>query len=59
MTSPSFNVREAGKALQRRIDKNSDRLFTFFNSDNLPWNNNNAEHAVRARSLEVVPLANA
>jgi Transposase IS66 family len=38
----------AGAALQKRIEKNSDRLFTFLDYDGVPWNNNNAEHAVRA-----------
>lgn len=35
-------------ALQKRIGKNRDRLFTFLDYDGVPWNNNNAEHAVRA-----------
>jgi predicted RecB family nuclease len=39
---------EAGLALQRRIEKNRDKLFTFLDYDGVPWNNNNAEHAVRA-----------
>jgi hypothetical protein len=39
---------EAGSALKKRIEKNKDRLFTFLDYDNVPWNNNNAEHAVRA-----------
>jgi hypothetical protein len=39
---------EAGLALQKRIDKNKDKLFTFLDYDGVPWNNNNAEHAVRA-----------
>jgi hypothetical protein len=39
---------EAGLALKKRIEKNRDRLFTFLNYDGVPWNNNNAEHAVRA-----------
>jgi hypothetical protein len=30
------------------IDKNEDKLFTFLEYDDVPWNNNNAEHAVRA-----------
>jgi len=41
-------VTETGAALQKRIEKNSDRLFTFLDYDGVPWNNNNAEHAVRA-----------
>jgi predicted RecB family nuclease len=39
---------EVGLALQKRIEKNSDKLFTFLSYDGVPWNNNNAEHAVRA-----------
>jgi hypothetical protein len=39
---------EIGSALKKRIEKNKDKLFTFLEFDNVPWNNNNAEHAVRA-----------
>jgi hypothetical protein len=39
---------EVGLALRKRIEKNRDKLFTFLNYDGVPWNNNNAEHAVRA-----------
>jgi hypothetical protein len=39
---------EVGSALRRRIEKNRDKLFTFLDHDGVPWNNNNAEHAVRA-----------
>jgi predicted RecB family nuclease len=39
---------EVGLALSKRIEKNKDKLFTFLNYDGVPWNNNNAEHAVRA-----------
>ena len=39
---------KAGSALQKRINKNEDKLFTFLHHDGVPWNNNNAEHAVRA-----------
>jgi predicted RecB family nuclease len=41
-------VAEAGLALQKRIEKNREKLFTFLDYDGVPWNNNNAEHAVRA-----------
>jgi hypothetical protein len=34
--------------LKKRIVKNKDKLFTFLDHDGVPWNNNNAEHAVRA-----------
>jgi hypothetical protein len=39
---------EDGLALKKRIEKNRDKLFTFLKHDGVPWNNNNAEHAVRA-----------
>jgi predicted RecB family nuclease len=39
---------EAGLALKKRIEKNRDKLFTFLDYDGVPWNNNNAEHAVRS-----------
>jgi transposase len=38
---------EPGLALKKRIEKNEETLFTFLNYDGVPWNNNNAEHAVR------------
>jgi predicted RecB family nuclease len=31
-----------------RFEKNRDKLFTFLNCDGVPWNNNNAEHAIKA-----------
>jgi hypothetical protein len=39
---------EVGVALKKRIERNKDKLFTFLDYDGVPWNNNNAEHAVRA-----------
>jgi len=39
---------EAASALKKRIEKNRDKLFTFLDYDGVPWNNNNAEHAVKA-----------
>jgi predicted RecB family nuclease len=33
---------------KRRFEKNRDKLFTFLDYDNIPWNNNNAEHAIKA-----------
>src|SRR5277367_4020064 len=39
---------EATLALKKRVEKNRDKLFTFLDYDGVPWNNNNAEHAVRA-----------
>jgi hypothetical protein len=34
--------------LKERIEKNRESLFTFLKYDGVPWNNNNAEHAVKA-----------
>jgi len=39
---------DVASALQKRISRNRERLFTFLDYDGIPWNNNNAEHAVRA-----------
>jgi hypothetical protein len=33
--------------LKDRLEKNRDKLFTFLMFDGVPWNNNNAEHAVK------------
>jgi predicted RecB family nuclease len=32
---------------QKRLRKNRDSLFTFLDHDGVPWNNNNAEHAIK------------
>jgi hypothetical protein len=42
-----FDTESAQKA-QVRFKKNRDKLFTFLDYDNVPWNNNNAEHAIKA-----------
>jgi hypothetical protein len=39
---------ELAAGYQRRFKKNRDRLFTFLDCDGVPWNNNNAEHAIKA-----------
>ncbi|NGO55901.1 TM0106 family RecB-like putative nuclease [Allomesorhizobium camelthorni] len=39
---------EVGIAMRKRIEKNKEKLFAFLDYDDVPWNNNNAEHAVRA-----------
>jgi len=39
---------EAAKKFQHRIDKYGLRLFTFLDYNDVPWNNNNAEHAIKA-----------
>jgi hypothetical protein len=38
---------EATEALRARLLKNRNKLFTFINYDGVPWNNNNAEHAIK------------
>lgn len=32
---------------QKRLQKSGRKLFTFLNHDGVPWNNNNAEHAIK------------
>jgi hypothetical protein len=32
---------------QERLNKNREKLFTFLKYDSVPWNNNNAEHAIK------------
>ena len=39
---------EAALKLTERFEKNRNGLFTFLTHDGIPWNNNNAEHAVKA-----------
>lgn len=39
---------EVATGYQKRFGKNRDRLFTFLDHDGVPWNNNNAEHAIKA-----------
>jgi hypothetical protein len=40
-------VSEVAQGYQKRLEKHEDKLFTFLNYDGVPWNNNNAEHAVK------------
>jgi hypothetical protein len=39
---------EVVEKCKQRFEKNSDKLFTFLRYDGIPWNNNNAEHAIKA-----------
>ena len=39
---------EAAEKLVCRLEKNRNKMFTFLDFDDVPWNNNNAEHAVKA-----------
>jgi hypothetical protein len=38
---------EAAETLRARLIKYQNKLFTFVNYDGVPWNNNNAEHAIK------------
>jgi hypothetical protein len=39
---------EAAIKVMDRLKKNRNKLFTFLHFDSVPWNNNNAEHAIKA-----------
>jgi predicted RecB family nuclease len=39
---------EAALKCKERFLRNRDKLFTFLSYDGVPWNNNNAEHAIKA-----------
>ena len=47
---------EAASKCKQRFEKNRDKLFTFLRYDGVPWNNNNAEHAIKvfARLRDVI-----
>jgi hypothetical protein len=38
---------EPAAALRKRLIRYQDKLFTFIEHDGVPWNNNNAEHAIK------------
>lgn len=42
---------ETALKCKQRLEKNHETLFTFLDHDDVPWNNNNAEHAVKAFAL--------
>jgi len=39
---------ELARKAQDRFRRNQGKLFTFLDHDSVPWNNNNAEHAIKA-----------
>jgi len=39
---------DAAAGYKKRFEKNRTKLFTFLDHDGVPWNNNNAEHAIKA-----------
>jgi hypothetical protein len=41
-------ISEPARGYQKRFEKYRSRLFTFMDYDGVPWNNNNAEHAVHS-----------
>jgi Transposase IS66 family len=43
-----FGAGEAVKKAIERLQKNRNTMFTFLDFDDVPWNNNNAEHAIKA-----------
>ena len=42
---------ESAGTIKERLEKNREKLFTFLVYDGVPWNNNNAEHAVKAFAM--------
>jgi predicted RecB family nuclease len=42
---------EAAQKCKTRLEKNRHCLFTFLDFDGVPWNNNNAEHAIKSFAL--------
>lgn len=42
---------KSGLALKKRFLSNKNKLFTFLSYNNVPWNNNNAEHSIRHFAL--------
>lgn len=46
LSAQSFRS-EAAESLRERLLKCKDKLFTFINYDGVPWNNNNAENAIK------------
>ena len=46
--SKSLYKTEVAVGYKKRFEKNRDRLCTFLDHDGVPWNNNNAEHAIKA-----------
>jgi hypothetical protein len=42
---------EAAVKFMDRFERNRNKLFTFLSHDGVPWNNNNAEHAIKAFAM--------
>ena len=46
-----YGAGEATRKIIERLQKNRSKMFTFLDFDDVPWNNNNAEHAIKAFAL--------
>jgi Transposase IS66 family len=46
--SNSAHLSAAASKWKARLEKERDKLFMFLSHDGVPWNNNNAEHAIKA-----------
>jgi predicted RecB family nuclease len=46
--SEAGHLSAAASKWKARLDKDREKLFTFLRHDGVPWNNNNAEHAIKA-----------
>jgi predicted RecB family nuclease len=46
--SKTGHLSEAALKWKARLEKDREKLFTFLSYDGIPWNNNNAEHAIKA-----------
>src|SRR5207342_2649252 len=46
MASSTF-VSETANKYKKRFQKSGAKMFTFLDHDGVPWNNNNAEHAIK------------
>jgi Transposase IS66 family len=46
--SGGVDAGEVARKVIERLNKNRNTMFTFLDYDDVPWNNNNAEHAIKA-----------
>jgi hypothetical protein len=46
--SKTGGLSETASKWKARMQKDREKLFTFLSHDGIPWNNNNAEHAIKA-----------
>ena len=51
--SNEFGTSETARKIIERLQKNRNTMFTFLDFDDVPWNNNNAEHAIKAFALSI------